>query len=67
MNTLKSLLLVTLMTASVAAMAKGGADRVMARMDAATASAQASAQPSATKTATASTQAASSSETARSN
>lgn len=67
MNTLKSLLLVTLMTASVAAMAEGGADRVMALMDAATASAQASAQPSATKTATASTQAASSSETARSN
>ena len=38
MHTLKSLLLVTLMTASAAAMAEGGADRVMARMDAATAS-----------------------------
>ncbi|MGA8137651.1 MULTISPECIES: co-regulatory protein PtrA N-terminal domain-containing protein [Pseudomonas] len=35
MKSLKALLIVTLMTASVAAMAEGGGDKVMARMDAA--------------------------------
>jgi hypothetical protein len=35
MKTLKALLIVTLMSASVAAMAEGGGDRVMARMDSA--------------------------------
>ena len=35
MKSLKALLIVTLMTASVAAMAEGGSDTVMARMEAA--------------------------------
>jgi len=35
MKSLKALLIVTLMTASVAAMAEGGGDKVMARMEAA--------------------------------
>ncbi|MDY7564751.1 co-regulatory protein PtrA N-terminal domain-containing protein [Pseudomonas sp. RTC3] len=35
MKTLKALLIVSLMSASVAALAEGGGDRVVARMDAA--------------------------------
>ncbi|WP_248795672.1 co-regulatory protein PtrA N-terminal domain-containing protein [Pseudomonas sp. MWU13-2105] len=35
MKSLKALLIVTLMTASVAAMAEGGSDKVVARMEAA--------------------------------
>ncbi|KIH83824.1 co-regulatory protein PtrA N-terminal domain-containing protein [Pseudomonas batumici] len=35
MKSLKALLIVTLMTASVAAMAEGGGEKVMARMEAA--------------------------------
>lgn len=35
MKTLKALLIITLMSASVAAMAEGGGDRVTARMEAA--------------------------------
>ena len=46
MNSLKALLLVTLMGASVAAMAEGGGDTVMARSEAATASALAAQHPS---------------------
>lgn len=63
MNSLKALLLVTLMGASVAAMAEGGGDTVMARSEAATASALAAQHPS---QATASTQTPSAGDAARS-
>jgi len=69
MNSLKALLIVTLMTASVAAMAEGGGDTVMDKMEAARATAMISLQQSgsATATATASTQNTSSSDGSRSN
>lgn len=53
MNSLKALLIATLMTASVAAMAEGGGDTVMAKMEAARATAMATYQQSGTATATA--------------
>ena len=62
-NRLKALLLVTLMGASVAAMAEGGGDTVMARSEAATASALAAQHPA---QATASTQTPSAGHAARS-
>lgn len=69
MKTLKTFLIVTLMGASVAAMAEGGGDTVMARMDAANAGAMTAYQQSGSTTAnaTASNQKASTDETARSN
>ncbi|AWY44183.1 hypothetical protein DKY63_31445 [Pseudomonas putida] len=69
MNSLKALLILTLMTASVAAMAEGGGDTVMARMEAARATAMTAYQQSdaATATATASNQNASSNDVSRSN
>ncbi|WP_433735841.1 co-regulatory protein PtrA N-terminal domain-containing protein [Pseudomonas putida] len=69
MNSLKALLIVTLMTASVAAMAEGGGDTVVAKMEAARATAMASNQHSgsATTTATASNQNAASNDVSRSN
>ncbi|KWU49359.1 co-regulatory protein PtrA N-terminal domain-containing protein [Pseudomonas palleroniana] len=69
MNGLKALLIMTLMTASVAAMAEGGGDTVMSKMEAARATAMISLQRSgaATATATASNQNTSSSDAARSN
>ncbi|MBK5418150.1 co-regulatory protein PtrA N-terminal domain-containing protein [Pseudomonas sp. TH31] len=69
MNTLKVFLIVTLMSASVAAMAESGGDTVMARMEAARASAMTTYQQSgaATATETASIQTTSSGDTARSN
>ncbi|NMX40312.1 hypothetical protein HBO34_20845 [Pseudomonas veronii] len=69
MNSLKTLLIVTLMTASVAAMAEGGGDTVMDKMEAARATAMASFQQSesATATATASNQNTSTSDASRSN
>ncbi|WP_160107322.1 co-regulatory protein PtrA N-terminal domain-containing protein [Pseudomonas izuensis] len=53
MKSLKTLLIVTLMTASVAAMAEGGGDTVMAKMEAARATAMTTPQQSAAATATA--------------
>ncbi len=53
MNSLKALLIVTLMTASVAAMAEGGGDTVMAKMEAARATAMTTLQQSGSATATA--------------
>lgn len=53
MNSLKALLIVTLMTASVAAMAEGGGDTVIARMQAASTTAMATLQQSGPGTATA--------------
>jgi hypothetical protein len=53
MNNLKALLIVTLMTASVAAMAEGGGDTVMAKMDTATATAMTKLQQSGSAKATA--------------
>jgi len=67
MNTLKALLILTLMSASVAAMAEGGGDTVMARMEAARDSAVATHQQSEHATAMASNQKAASSDAARSN
>lgn len=67
MNSLKVFLIVTLMGASVAAMAEGGGDTVMARMEAAKASAMATSQQSGSVTATASNQATSSGDVDRSN
>lgn len=69
MNSLKALLIVTLMTASVAAMAEGGGDTVVAKMEAARATAMASIEHSgsATNTATASNQNAASNDVSRSN
>lgn len=69
MNSLKALLIVTLMTASVAAMAEGGGDTVMDKMEAARVTAMASFQQSesATAAATASNQNASTSDASRSN
>ncbi|MCE4057833.1 co-regulatory protein PtrA N-terminal domain-containing protein [Pseudomonas sp. Au-Pse12] len=67
MNTLKALLILTLMSASVAAMAEGGGDTVMARMEAARDSAVATQQKSEHATAMASNQKAASSDAARSN
>jgi hypothetical protein len=56
MKTLKALLIVTLMSASVAAMAEGGGDKVIARMEAARESAMATYQQSEHATAVASNQ-----------
>jgi len=67
MKTLKALLIVTLMGASVAAMAAGGSDRVMARMDAARDASMAHYQTSEHAKAVASTQKAASSDVERSN
>lgn len=69
MNSLKALLIVTLMTASVAAMAEGGGDTVMAKMETATATAMIKLQQSgaATATATASNPNTSSDDVSRSN
>jgi hypothetical protein len=69
MNSLKALLIVTLMTASVAAMAEGGGDTVMAKMEAARATAMTTLQSSGsdTATATASNQNTSSNDASRSN
>ena len=67
MKTLKALLIMTLMSASVAAMAEGGGDAVMARMDAARESAMATYQQSEHATAVASNQKAASNDVARSN
>lgn len=69
MNSLKALLIVTLMTASVAAMAEGGGDTVTAKMEAARATAMTTLQQSgsATATATASNQNTSSNDVSRSN
>lgn len=69
MKSLKALLLVTLLTASVAAMAEDGGNTVMAKMDTATATAMAKFQQSgsATATATASNSSTSSAVVSRSN
>ncbi|MVV48066.1 hypothetical protein EJA72_07380 [Pseudomonas sp. PB120] len=69
MNSLKALLIVTLMTASIAAMAEGGGDTVMAKMEAARATAMATPLPSGANTATAtvSNQNTSSNDVSRSN
>ncbi|MGL6244271.1 co-regulatory protein PtrA N-terminal domain-containing protein [Pseudomonas sp.] len=67
MNTLKAFLIVTLMSASVAAMAEGGGDTVMARMEAARASAMTTSQQSGSATAVATNQKASPDDAARSN
>lgn len=69
MNSFKALLIVTLMTASVAAMAEGGGDTVTDKMEAARATAMTSLQQSesAPATATASNQNASTSDASRSN
>ncbi|MGQ7864003.1 co-regulatory protein PtrA N-terminal domain-containing protein [Pseudomonas sp. 32A] len=69
MNSLKALLIVTLMTASFAAMAEGGGDTVTAKMEAARMTAMTSHQQSesATAAATASNQNASTSDASRSN
>ncbi|RAI71921.1 hypothetical protein DOZ80_08800 [Pseudomonas fluorescens] len=69
MNSLKALLIVTLMTASVAAMAEGGGDTVMTKMEAARATAMTTLQQSdsATATATANNQNTSSNDVSRSN
>ena len=56
MKTLKALLIVTLMSASVAAMAEGGGDTVTAKMEAARGSAMATYQQSEHATAVASNQ-----------
>ncbi|WP_256823612.1 MULTISPECIES: co-regulatory protein PtrA N-terminal domain-containing protein [Pseudomonas] len=56
MKTLKALLIVTLMSASVAAMAEGGGDTVTAKMEAARESAMATYQQSEHSTAVASNQ-----------
>jgi len=56
MKTLKALLIVTLMSASVAAMAEGGGDTVTAKMEAARESAMATYQQSKHATAVASNQ-----------
>lgn len=71
MKSLKALLIVTLLTASVAAMAEDGGNTVMAKMDTATATAMAMAKfqqsVSATATATASNSTTSSAVVSRSN
>ena len=67
MKTLKALLIMTLMSASVAAMAEGGGDAVMARMDAARESAMATYQQSEHATAVASNQKAAFNDVAHSN
>jgi high-affinity K+ transport system ATPase subunit B len=67
MKTLKALLIVTLMSASVAAMAEGGGDTVTAKMEAARESAMATYQQSEHATAVASNQKAASNDVARSN
>lgn len=69
MNSLKALLIVTLMTASVAAMAESGGDTVMAKMEAARATAMTTLQQSgsAKATATASNQNSLSNDVSRSN
>ena len=67
MKTPKALLIVTLMSASVAAMAEGGGDKVMAQMEAARASAMTTYQKSEHATAVASNQKAASNDVARSN
>lgn len=69
MNSLKALLIVTLMTASVAAMAEGGGDTVMAKMEAARATAMVAYQQSgsAPATVTASNHSTSSDDVSRSN
>jgi hypothetical protein len=66
MKTLKALLIVTLLGASVTAMAEGGGDRVMARMDAARGATMTQEQ-SAHAQAVVSVQKADSGDTARSN
>ncbi|MEB0045617.1 MULTISPECIES: co-regulatory protein PtrA N-terminal domain-containing protein [unclassified Pseudomonas] len=67
MHGLKVFLLVTLMSASVAAMAEGGGDTVMAKMEAARESAMTTYQQSDTDTAIADNQNTSLDEAARSN
>ncbi|WP_433765254.1 co-regulatory protein PtrA N-terminal domain-containing protein [Pseudomonas putida] len=69
MNRLKALLIATLMTASVAAMAEGGGDTVMAKMETARATAMAAYQQSdsTAATATASNHTTSSDDVSRSN
>lgn len=69
MKSLKALLIVTLLTASVAAMAEDGGNTVMAKMDTATATAMAKFQQSvsATAKATASNSTTSSAVVSRSN
>ena len=67
MKTLKALLIMTLMSASVAAMAEGGGDAVMARMDAARESAMATYQQSEHATTVASNQKAAFNDVAHSN
>jgi hypothetical protein len=67
MKTLKALLIVALMGASVAAMAEGGGDRVMARMVASRDASMAHYQQSENAKAVASAQKASSNDVQRSN
>lgn len=67
MKSLKALLIVTLMSASVAAMAEGGSDKVMSKMDAARDVAMTHYQSSGQAQAVASNQKASSDSVQRSN
>ncbi|MCX7078530.1 MAG: hypothetical protein NTV76_04140 [Pseudomonas sp.] len=67
MKTLKALLIVSLMSASVAALAEGGGDRVVAQMDAARDVSMAHYQQAEHKEAVATAQAAASHDVERSN